>query len=163
MEKLYLFYDPTLDQAYESKDDESIFITAKDLSPLTIDLCGILLPLLPTTLINYNNINQNATKDDNSLVLTHTTRKHLHTIALGLSMKMPILLEGACGVGKTSLVEEAARTFGNRGIFIFSCTFTYSLKNCSKFIWVIKPTVKFFSEPTYPHLHLDPLDGNPVY
>ncbi|KND03960.1 uncharacterized protein SPPG_08934 [Spizellomyces punctatus DAOM BR117] len=100
-------YD-TIEQAHlfdvspDNASGQCLWIGASDLSSLTVDLSGILLP--------------SASAPDNnripSLIPTSTTRRNLHSVALALSLNVPILLQGAPGVGKTSLVEEAARLLG---------------------------------------------------
>ncbi|KAI8917537.1 hypothetical protein DFJ77DRAFT_488317 [Powellomyces hirtus] len=77
-------------------------ITSVDLSAATVDLAGVLLPA---------GINR-TDKSPTALVPTLTTRRNLHAIALALSLNVPILLEGGPGVGKTALVEQAARSLG---------------------------------------------------
>ncbi|KAM3579719.1 AAA ATPase midasin [Umbelopsis sp. WA50703] len=86
----------------------SAYLAEGDLSALTIDLCGILLPK-PQQHVNENG---EVAKKVEPLVLTETTAKNLHTIGLALSMGAPVLLEGVTGAGKTALVEEVARKVG---------------------------------------------------
>lgn len=45
---------------------------------------------------------------DPQLIITDTTARNLHAIALALSIGAPTLLEGVTGAGKTTLVEELA-------------------------------------------------------
>ncbi|KAI8815825.1 uncharacterized protein EV422DRAFT_572412 [Fimicolochytrium jonesii] len=80
----------------------SIVITTSDLSLATVDMAGILLPSDPH-------------RQGHSLVPTLTTRRNLHRIGLAVSLNVPTLLEGEAGVGKTALVEEAARLLGRHG------------------------------------------------
>ncbi|RKO94177.1 P-loop containing nucleoside triphosphate hydrolase protein [Blyttiomyces helicus] len=86
-------------------------VTSQSLSPLTVDLCGVLIPRSGWD--SLEGLSDVATADsDSALVRTLTTKRNLHRIALGLSLGMPLLLEGGPGVGKTALVEEAARAAG---------------------------------------------------
>ncbi|ORX62531.1 P-loop containing nucleoside triphosphate hydrolase protein [Hesseltinella vesiculosa] len=83
-----------------TSNDDKLSLT--DLSPLTIDLCGILMA---------QPFQQHPTSSHDKqpeLVLTGTTSRNLHAIALALSIGAPTLLEGVTGAGKTSLVEDLA-------------------------------------------------------
>lgn len=95
-------------------DNEIVFnLTATDLCVYTVDMCGILLPMVPTKSLllqqSHNHIISANTTSTTTTSLVHTpsTQQALQSVAMALSMKMPILLQGAPGVGKTSLVEEA--------------------------------------------------------
>ncbi|KAK3846925.1 MAG: hypothetical protein J3R72DRAFT_519841 [Linnemannia gamsii] len=81
-------------------------LTAEDLSPLTVNLCGVLLPR------STNPKHEQSTLPEHKLVLTDTTKHNLHSIGLALSIGAPVLLEGVTGAGKTALVEEVARVTG---------------------------------------------------
>ncbi|KAF9586477.1 AAA ATPase midasin [Lunasporangiospora selenospora] len=81
-------------------------ITAQDLSPLTVNLCGV---LLPRSTCGHH---EQPTILQHHLVLTETTKQNLHSIGLALSIGAPVLLEGVTGAGKTALVEEVARVTG---------------------------------------------------
>jgi ABC-type iron transport system FetAB ATPase subunit len=48
------------------------------------------------------------------LVLTKTTQRQLHDIALAVSVGLPVLLQGPTGAGKTSLIEELASLTGRK-------------------------------------------------
>ncbi|KAI8073967.1 hypothetical protein BC940DRAFT_267177 [Gongronella butleri] len=76
-------------------------LTPADLSPLTIDLCGVLM----AQPIDHG---ASVSSKQPSLVLTDTTSRNLHAIALALSIGAPTLLEGVTGAGKTSLIEDLA-------------------------------------------------------
>ena len=84
-------------------------LTAEDLSPLTVNLCGVLLPR--STCPQH----EQSTLPEHKLVLTETTKHNLHSIGLALSIGAPVLLEGVTGAGKTALVEEVARVTGRDG------------------------------------------------
>ncbi|KAI9262309.1 P-loop containing nucleoside triphosphate hydrolase protein [Phascolomyces articulosus] len=79
------------------------YIQDKDLSSLTCNLCGILLPKTS----NHHNSTSTA-----QLVLTETTTRNLNTLSLALSIGAPTFLEGVTGAGKTSIVEELANRSG---------------------------------------------------
>jgi midasin len=89
-------------------EDGSLHLNDGDLSTMTIDLCGIILPKPQTP----SSEPADQVKKIAPLVLTETTAKNLHTIGLALSMGAPVLLEGVTGAGKTALVEEVARKLG---------------------------------------------------
>jgi midasin (ATPase involved in ribosome maturation) len=86
-------------------DTEPVLVTEKDLCSLTADLCGILLPLSAT----------GQAEPSSKLITTFSASKSIRDIALAISLKMPILLHGPTGCGKTALIEEAARKLGQRG------------------------------------------------
>ncbi|KAJ3293693.1 AAA ATPase midasin [Borealophlyctis nickersoniae] len=86
----------------------SLIVSRIDLCPLTVDLCGVLLPVA-TESMQSNRVSDTGR---HLLVLTNTTRRNLHDVAEALSVGMPIMLEGPPGVGKTSVVEEAAMLTG---------------------------------------------------
>jgi hypothetical protein len=156
-----------LENSYSTQDDSN-YLQESDLSTLTIDLCGVILPK-PQSPANSQ---LNEAKKVDPLVLTMTTAKNLHTIGLALSIGAPVLLEGLTGAGKTALVEEVARKVGRLqgkdgcyfvligGIPVL--TFDIS-QNWSKFIWEIKRIPKCYWEHTLRHLHLAHLNGNPVF
>jgi len=93
-----------------STDDTNLHLRDDDLSTLTIDLCGVILPKPHGPV---DEVIDDAKKTE-PLVLTDTTAKNLHTIGLALSIGAPVLLEGVTGAGKTALVEEVARKVGRR-------------------------------------------------
>ncbi|KAI8145635.1 P-loop containing nucleoside triphosphate hydrolase protein [Fennellomyces sp. T-0311] len=84
------------------------FIDEKDLSPLTVNLCGV---LLPKTAQHHSAYRQ-------QLVLTKTTTRNLNTLSLALSIGAPTFLEGVTGAGKTAIVEELANRTGRAGQLI---------------------------------------------
>jgi hypothetical protein len=94
--------------ATNSNPKTCITITGEHLSPLTVDVCGILLPTEHLQLIE---------SESTSCPLIHTpnTRANLHAIALAVSLGRPLLVEGPFGSGKTCLIEEAARLIGCKG------------------------------------------------
>ncbi|OZJ03007.1 hypothetical protein BZG36_04676 [Bifiguratus adelaidae] len=85
------------------------YITDSDLHHLTTNVCGVLLSK-PVT--EYSVESRPETVPSDSLILTPTTTRNLHTIALAYSRGAPILLEGVTGSGKTALVEELCRQTG---------------------------------------------------
>ncbi|KAG0370064.1 AAA ATPase midasin [Gamsiella multidivaricata] len=92
--------------AISSAEDAHRRITAEDLSPLTVNLCGVLLAR------SNNTHPEQSILPEHRLVLTETTKHNLHSIGLALSIGAPVLLEGVTGAGKTALVEEVARVTG---------------------------------------------------
>ncbi|KAF9437661.1 AAA ATPase midasin [Entomortierella beljakovae] len=104
--QLALFNNPTLPTSEEPGSESYRKITSSDLSSLTVNLCGVLLP-------RSNNAHpKQSLLSDHKLVLTETTKHNLHSIGLALSIGAPVLLEGVTGAGKTALVEEVARVTG---------------------------------------------------
>ncbi|KAF9194234.1 AAA ATPase midasin [Haplosporangium sp. Z 11] len=100
--QLALFKNPTI----SGPDASHRRITVEDLSPLTVNLCGVLLPRSIGEQHIYSIL------PEHRLVLTETTKHNLHSIGLALSIGAPVLLEGVTGSGKTALVEEVARVTG---------------------------------------------------
>ncbi|KAG0241019.1 AAA ATPase midasin [Mortierella sp. GBA43] len=100
--QLTLFNNPTISES----TDVYRRITMDDLSPLTVNLCGVLLAR------SHNVSQEYSTLLHHKLVLTETTKRNLHSIGLALSIGAPVLLEGVTGAGKTALVEEVARVTG---------------------------------------------------
>ncbi|KAF9140977.1 AAA ATPase midasin [Mortierella sp. GBA39] len=92
--------------AVVASEDPYRRLTAEDLSPLTVNLCGVLLPR------STSPQHEQSTLPEHKLVLTETTKHNLHSIGLALSIGAPVLLEGVTGAGKTALVEEVARVTG---------------------------------------------------
>ncbi|KAJ1979967.1 AAA ATPase midasin [Dimargaris verticillata] len=76
--------------------------------PLVVDLCGVLLPRA------LGNHVLQAKLPQHTLVLTPTTRGNLRAMALAVSQRFPVLLQGETGVGKTSLVEDMAQMLGQK-------------------------------------------------
>ncbi|KAF9110511.1 AAA ATPase midasin [Mortierella sp. AM989] len=104
--QLALFNNPAIPTFDEAKTASFRKITAEDLSPLTVNLCGVLLA-------RSNNAHpKQSLLSEHKLVLTETTKHNLHSIGLALSIGAPVLLEGVTGAGKTALVEEVARVTG---------------------------------------------------
>ncbi|KAF9929042.1 AAA ATPase midasin, partial [Modicella reniformis] len=103
--QLALFNNPTLSGITEKSTYRRI--TVDDLSPLTVNLCGVLLARSDNT-----HQGEYSILPQHNLVLTETTKHNLHSIGLALSIGAPVLLEGVTGAGKTALVEEVARVTG---------------------------------------------------
>ncbi|KAG0022720.1 AAA ATPase midasin [Entomortierella chlamydospora] len=105
--QLALFNNPTIPKPEEAESATYRRITVEDLSPLTVNLCGVLLA-------RSNNAHpKQSSLSEHKLVLTETTKHNLHSIGLALSIGAPVLLEGVTGAGKTALVEEVARVTGH--------------------------------------------------
>ncbi|KAI9498450.1 P-loop containing nucleoside triphosphate hydrolase protein [Zychaea mexicana] len=81
------------------------YIEDSDLSSLTCNLCGV---LLPRTAANH----RDSLVYRQQLILTETTTRNLNTLSLALSIGAPTFLEGVTGAGKTSIVEELANRTG---------------------------------------------------
>ncbi|KAI8927583.1 hypothetical protein BC831DRAFT_533163 [Entophlyctis helioformis] len=103
----------------DASNTGSLVATAACLSSLTVDMCSILLPHNDLTSITAgSDVTANigsaaaASSADHRLVLTPSTAANLRRMGLAISLGLPILLEGAPGVGKTALVEEASRIVG---------------------------------------------------
>jgi len=103
--QLSLFKNPTM----STENEHARHIAEADLSPLTVNLCGV---LLPRSVDSHGESSALKAK----LVLTDTTKHNLHSIGLALSIGAPVLLEGVTGAGKTALVEEVARVTGRDGM-----------------------------------------------
>ncbi|KAL8727902.1 MAG: hypothetical protein Q9166_005779 [cf. Caloplaca sp. 2 TL-2023] len=93
-----------LEQAYEqhkaaeSPSTVNRILTHKDFSPSTVCLAGVLLPSpSPNSLIG------------SSLVMTHTVKRNMQSLAEAIKSNRPVLLTGTLGSGKTSLVKDAAK------------------------------------------------------
>ncbi|KAJ1959585.1 AAA ATPase midasin, partial [Dispira parvispora] len=103
----------------ESMQMNSVCIQPSVLSPLTVNLCGVLLPAYhhemaeSTTSTGAWSV-QTRPELTHRLVLTPTTVNNLHAISLAVSLGEPVLLEGSTGAGKTSLVEDLAHVLGHR-------------------------------------------------
>ncbi|KAI9307575.1 P-loop containing nucleoside triphosphate hydrolase protein [Cunninghamella echinulata] len=88
---------------YNIPDNSTHSLTPNDLCSSVTDICGILMAK------PINDIHHIRTaQQDPQLILTDTTSKNLHAIALALSIGAPTLLEGVTGAGKTTLVEDLA-------------------------------------------------------
>ncbi|KAJ3092441.1 AAA ATPase midasin [Quaeritorhiza haematococci] len=101
-----------------SNEFEDVIVSGADLCPMTVDLCGVLLPSYSAQIRSSSPpVSVGESGDDKApLVLTSTTTHNLHRIALAVSLRMPILLEGPPGSGKTSLVEEVSRVTGRNDL-----------------------------------------------
>jgi hypothetical protein len=80
-----------------------------ELSPMSVNVAGVVLP--HASLYDINAVPYQPAE----FINTFATEKVLHEIAIGISSGLPILLQGLQGVGKTSMVEEAARMIGSSG------------------------------------------------
>ncbi|KAJ3224894.1 AAA ATPase midasin [Clydaea vesicula] len=97
----FTIYNADIDNSVND-DDTDLIMTEDDLSKYTIYMCGVLLPKPFQTGKSVLNVTKRG------LVHTDSTKEYLERIALAVSMRTPILLEGYSGVGKTALIEEAA-------------------------------------------------------
>ncbi|PWW78362.1 midasin [Tuber magnatum] len=86
----------------EMRTGHSRMINSSDLSPLTADLCGVLLPRL-----------RGPPSQPPSIVDTHTTRKNISSIARALRSPQSVLITGQSGSGKTYLVHQIAHVLNN--------------------------------------------------
>ena len=99
-----------------TNDSSSRIIASADLSPMTVDLCGILTPRLrgmhrpgPSFGVPAN-LHPGASKSAIEIVDTPTTRSNISALALALRSSQPILVTGQAGSGKTFLVHQLAKT-----------------------------------------------------
>jgi midasin (ATPase involved in ribosome maturation) len=92
-----------------SPDPEIFKILQSILSDYTVDVYGVAVPKGSP----HNNTSQPL---GFQFIVTPTFEKLLGDIALAIGSGLPILLEGKSGVGKTSLIEEAARLVNSKGI-----------------------------------------------
>ncbi|KAL8721540.1 MAG: hypothetical protein Q9225_001794 [Loekoesia sp. 1 TL-2023] len=76
-------------------------IRHQDFSPSTVCLAGVLLPNFAST-----------STSTSFLVMTHTVRNNMESLAKAIRSDNPVLLTGPLGAGKTSLVSDAARQLG---------------------------------------------------
>lgn len=84
--------------AAESLPNVRRTLTAQDFSPTTVGLAGVLL--------------LSSTPDPrigSSLVMTHTARRNMQSLAEAIKSDRPVLLTGPLGAGKSSLVKDAAK------------------------------------------------------
>jgi hypothetical protein len=102
-----IFQETQYPADYKGHAVSSVIITKDVLSPFTADVCGILLPSVPES--------DGATMASTKLVNTPTVSAAMYSVALALSLKMPILVQGPDGCGKTSVLEEVARRAGQKG------------------------------------------------
>ncbi|KAI4205523.1 MAG: hypothetical protein LQ350_000302 [Teloschistes chrysophthalmus] len=77
------------------------FLEPEDFSATTVCLGGVLLPCFDVKL-----------RAMPSLVMTDTSKSNMQSLAEAFKTKRPVLLTGQLGVGKTSLVREAAQILG---------------------------------------------------
>lgn len=83
----------------------SLPITGADLSPRTVDICGVLLPKLATTVTNDN---------ADTFVMTPSSATALHRVALAVSIGSAVLVHGPPSSGKTHLLSSLAQRAGRR-------------------------------------------------
>lgn len=99
----------------QASESGTVVVTSQDLSPLIVDACGVLL------------FRQGGTAaldpSDSGLVLTETTRRNVRALALAVSQRKPVLLEGPIGAGKTAVIEELAKMTGRDGELQQCCGF----------------------------------------
>ncbi len=76
----------------------------------TVNFAGVLLPH-----VKLFNPNYSKQVSPSKFVATPSFEKLMYELAIGLSCKLPILIEGPSGAGKTSLIEEACRMVGSQG------------------------------------------------
>ncbi|KAA8897801.1 hypothetical protein FN846DRAFT_910245 [Sphaerosporella brunnea] len=74
-------------------------INSSDLSPMTADLCGVLIPR-----------SRGVPSSPVEIVDTATTRTNIRSLALALRTSQPVLVTGQAGSGKTFFVHQIART-----------------------------------------------------
>jgi midasin len=77
-----------------------IFLQQTDLSALTVELCGMLMPRLGGVLPKPGSA---------SLVPTATTTQNVRSFAKGILGSRPVLLTGLAGAGKTAIVNYCAQ------------------------------------------------------
>ncbi|KAL8708470.1 MAG: hypothetical protein Q9220_006627 [cf. Caloplaca sp. 1 TL-2023] len=82
-------------------------ITNEDWSCTTIDVAGVLLPRLDLTPTSAS-----------SLILTHTVKRNMQTLAEAVRTDKPVLLSGLHGAGKSSLVRDLARRLGREELMV---------------------------------------------
>ncbi|TPX46650.1 hypothetical protein SeMB42_g02317 [Synchytrium endobioticum] len=84
-------------------------IHESDLCPLTANLAGVLL----------NRVEQHQQHSESAAPLVHTTtlNQNLQQLALAISLRLPTLLCGSHGSGKSSLISEAARLVNQKAPF----------------------------------------------
>jgi midasin len=71
-----------------------------DLSPMTVELCGILMPRLGGTA---------PSPPTSKIVTTQTTISNVRAFAEGVLQPKPVLLTGLAGAGKTTIVNHCAQ------------------------------------------------------
>lgn len=96
---------PQVDPPQFHPKGSSLSITPASLSPLTVHVCGVLLPRHPAPI---------TPRISTSLLFDLPTTYHqLQQVALGVSIGAPLLLQGPPGSGKTALIEGLAQKTGN--------------------------------------------------
>jgi len=101
-------------------------VVAGDLSPRLVDVSGVLLPVRrgcaapcppaarPVAATTANGGGGDASSG-HAFIPIPSAQDNLRSLALALSLGASIMLEGATGSGKTSLVQQLARLTGNDG------------------------------------------------
>ncbi|KAL8689253.1 MAG: hypothetical protein Q9218_005036, partial [Villophora microphyllina] len=77
------------------------YLWLEDLCPTTACVGGVLLPCFG---IRSNPVS--------SLVMTHTVKSNMQSLAGAIKSNRPVLLTGSLGAGKTSLIRDVARRLG---------------------------------------------------
>ena len=101
-----LLFDCTAD-IKEAKG--SIVVTEHDLCPWIVSVCGILML--------HKDFQSTLTSSTLAQCTTVQMAKHLSQMALGVSLGMPVLLQGPPGCGKTHLVEELSRRLDSQQLY----------------------------------------------
>eukprot|EP01116_Phalansterium_solitarium_P008707 TRINITY_DN2266_c0_g2_i3.p1 TRINITY_DN2266_c0_g2~~TRINITY_DN2266_c0_g2_i3.p1 ORF type:complete len:1859 (-),score=760.71 TRINITY_DN2266_c0_g2_i3:142-5718(-) len=83
-------------------------VTAADLNQHLVDVCGVLLPrkAAPAT-------DDPSNRPPSKFVFTDTSEANMRALALAVSQRHPILMEGVTGAGKTTQIAELATLTGN--------------------------------------------------
>ncbi|TPX38299.1 hypothetical protein SmJEL517_g00093 [Synchytrium microbalum] len=88
----------------------TVIVKPTDLCSWTANLAGVLLmKAIPEA-------TSTPPSTYNPLTPTSTLQRNLFQLGLAISLRMPTLLSGIAGAGKTSLVEEAARLMGQKEV-----------------------------------------------
>lgn len=97
---------------FDSQSDEDIklqelIVDSSCFSKYTIDIAGYLFPLFNKQV--YRNDKEDKS---NNFITTNNYLKSLNHVAQGMTLDIPILLQGPPGCGKHSLFEEISRLYG---------------------------------------------------
>lgn len=85
---------------YEDGESETRLLLDSDLSANIVCINGILLQKL------------NSSTKESSFVLLPSVKENLHSVAFGVSLAKPILVEGPMGCGKSALIRHLAQLTG---------------------------------------------------
>ena len=94
-------------------DDPSateLCISSSDLCAAAVDVCGVVLPF-----VGERKAEAAAAPTSSPFVPTPSAVSNLRSVAMALTLHMPVLLEGVTGAGKTALLEHLARLTGHTG------------------------------------------------